>query len=83
MPSDPPKPPLSGMTKVFGERVRARRLELGLSQEKLAEGSSLHWSFIGRVERGQANLTLRNIVRLAEVLEVDPGALVSGLRSSE
>lgn len=83
MPSDTPKPPLSEMTKVFGERVRARRSELGLSQERLAEGSSLHWSFIGRIERGQANLTLRNIVRLAEVLEVDPSALVSGLRSSE
>lgn len=65
----------------FGRRVRTRRHELGLSQEGLAEGTALHWSFIGRIERGQANLTLRNILRLAEVLDVDPADLVRGLRS--
>lgn len=68
---------------MLGERVRERRQELGLSQERLAEGTALHWSFIGRIERGQANLTLRNILRLAEVLDVDPGVLVEGLRSDE
>ncbi len=81
VPSDPPKPPVSQAAGVFGERVRERRLQLGLSQERLAEGSALHWSFIGRIERGQANLTLRNILRLAEALGMDPGELVSGLRS--
>lgn len=66
---------------MLGERLRDRRHELGLSQERLAEGTSLHWSFIGRIERGRANLTRRNILRLAEALGVDPGDLVTGLRS--
>ncbi|THV16186.1 helix-turn-helix transcriptional regulator [Nocardioides caeni] len=68
---------------MLGERVRERRHELGLSQERLAEGTALHWSFIGRIERGQANLTLRNILRLAAALDVDPGVLVTGLRSDD
>ncbi|AVM62797.1 helix-turn-helix transcriptional regulator [Actinomyces sp. HMT897] len=60
--------------------MRARRRELGLSQEALAEGSELHWTFIGQVERGQRNLSLHNILRVARVLDVDPGELVRGLR---
>ena len=75
-----PKPPVSHAARLFGERVRQRRRELGLSQEGLAEGTSLHWSFIGRIERGQANLTLHNIVRVAAVLSIDPGDLVRGLK---
>lgn len=81
MPAESPKPPASDAAKVLGERVRERRHALGLSQEGLAEGTALHWSFVGRIERGQANLTLRNILRLAEVLGVDPGELVTGLKS--
>jgi len=76
-----PKPALSEAARVFGERVRVRRQELGLSQEGLAEGTSLHWSFIGRIERGQANITFRNMLRLVDVLGIDPGDLVRGLRS--
>ena len=60
--------------------MRARRRELGLSQEALAEGSELHWTFFGQVERGQRNLSLHNILRVARVLDVDPGELVRGLR---
>ncbi len=60
--------------------MRARRRELGLSQEALAEGSELHWTFIGQVERGQRDLSLHNILRVARVLDVDPGELVRGLR---
>jgi len=67
--------------RILGQRVRERRHELDLSQERLAEGTSLHWSFVGRIERGQANLTLRNIVLLAEALDIDPADLVRGLRS--
>jgi transcriptional regulator with XRE-family HTH domain len=77
------KPPLSDATREFGERVRARRHQLGKSQEQLAQESSLHWSYLGQVERGQRNPTLHNILKLAEVLGVDPGDLVRGLRSPD
>jgi len=68
------KPPLSPATGEFGRRVRARREQLGLSQEKLAERTTLHWSYIGQVERGQRNLSLH-----AHALDTDAGGLVSGL----
>ena len=77
------KEPISDATRQFGERVRARRLELGKSQEELAKESSLHWSYLGQVERGQRNVTLHNILKLAEVLGVDPGELVRGLRAPQ
>lgn len=64
---------------IVGERVRALRLELGVSQETLAELAGLHWTFIGQIERGLRNLTLHNLVRLSEALGVDPGELVAGL----
>jgi transcriptional regulator with XRE-family HTH domain len=63
--------------------VRARREELGKSQERLAHDSGLHWSYVGQVERGRRNLTLHSILKIAEVLKVDPAELVRGLRSPE
>ena len=74
------KQPISDAARIFGERVRTRRLELGKSQEKLAADSGLHWTFVGQVERGQRNLSLHNILKLAELLEIDPAELVRGLR---
>ncbi|MFL6162718.1 MAG: helix-turn-helix domain-containing protein [Jatrophihabitantaceae bacterium] len=77
MPSPPE--PLSAATAEFGRRVRQERQERGLSQEQLAARASLHWTFVGQVERGRRNLTLHNIVKLAAALDVDAGELVSGL----
>jgi transcriptional regulator with XRE-family HTH domain len=76
--SSPPAP-LSDATAEFGRRVRARRNELGLSQEALADVARLHWTFVGQVERGRRNLTLHNILKLAAALQVDPGELVHGI----
>lgn len=75
------KPPISDAAAIFGERVRTRRHELGQSQEQFAVACGLHWTFVGQVERGQRNLTLHNILKLAEALGVDPGELVQGLRA--
>lgn len=77
------KAPLSAATAEFGRRVRERRQELGLSQEGLAHEAGLHWTFVGQVERGQRNLTLHNIVKLARGLAVDPSVLVSRLTLSD
>jgi transcriptional regulator with XRE-family HTH domain len=74
--------PLSPATKTFGERVRARRNELEKSQEQLADDCGLHWTFVGQVERGRRNVSLHNILKLAEGLEIDPGELVRGLNAS-
>ena len=65
--------------EAFGERVRSLRTEIGLSQEKLAETTGLHMSYISSIERGRRNVSLLNIIRLAEALAVDPSALVASL----
>ena len=59
--------------------MRAKREELGLSQEALADTCELHWTYIGQVERGQRNISLHNIIRIAEAVRVDPSELVEGL----
>lgn len=83
MPDPTPKPPLSEATGEFGRRVKERRHHLGLSQEALAHDSELHWSYLGQVERGQVNPTLHNILKIAEVLDVDPGELIHGITSQK
>jgi transcriptional regulator with XRE-family HTH domain len=71
--------PLSPATQQLGERIKARRNALGLSQEALAHQSSIHWTFLGQVERGQRNLSLHNLLKIAAGLGVDPAELVRGL----
>lgn len=61
---------------LFGKRVRELRIERGLSQERLAELSELHRNYIGSVERGERNIGLLNIVRLAHALRLKPTDLV-------
>jgi transcriptional regulator with XRE-family HTH domain len=53
------------------------------SQEQLARDTGIHWSYIGRVERGENNLALTNLLRIAAALGVDPGDLVRGLTPPE
>jgi transcriptional regulator with XRE-family HTH domain len=75
--------PISGAAQTFGERVRARRHELGKSQEELADDCGLHWTFVGQVERGRRNVSLHNILKLAGGLKIDPAELVRGLKAPD
>lgn len=60
----------------FGQRIRELRLKRDLSQENLAEVAGLHRTYVGSVERGERNVSLDNIVRLAAALEVPPADLL-------
>lgn len=63
----------------FGEKVREERLNQKLSQEALAEKADLHRTYIGMIERGEKNITLANIVKIAEALKVAPSLLLKDL----
>lgn len=54
----------------FGSRVRELRRRQGLSQEDLADKCGLHRTYVGGIERGERNPSLRNIGRLADALGV-------------
>lgn len=54
----------------FGARVREMRVAAGMSQEDLAERTSLHRTYIGSVERGERNLAIGNCYALADALNV-------------
>lgn len=65
--------------KKLGDHLRERRLALGLSQEELAERADLHRTYVGSVERGERNVSLENIVRLADALELKASDLLKGV----
>ena len=63
----------------FGRKIRQQRQACGLSQEELAERCGLHRTYIGGIERGERNLALLNILKLAAALKVPPSQLMEGL----
>jgi transcriptional regulator with XRE-family HTH domain len=60
----------------LGARLRTLRVAAGMTQEQLASAGGLHWTYVGQIERGQRNLTYKNIVRLANGLGITASELV-------
>ncbi len=63
----------------FGSAIRVRREELGISQELLAEFAGLHRTYIGSIERGERNVSLRNIIKICSALKIKPSDLMKAL----
>ena len=63
--------------KQFGKRLRELRLARGLSQEKLAFKSGMHRTYLGSIERGERNPSLKNIAAVAKALNVSLAQLFS------
>jgi transcriptional regulator with XRE-family HTH domain len=67
------------LQRILGQNLRAYRKARGLSQEAFADVLGVHRTYVGGLERGERNLTLRSVERIAARIELEPLAL---LRSS-
>lgn len=61
----------------FGQAVRKCRVELGYSQEVLAEKADLHRTYVADIERGKRNVSLRNIEKIAMALNITMSQLMT------
>lgn len=59
------------LLKEFGLKVQQRRKELSILQEELAYRAGVHRTYIGMIERAERNITLSNLKRLADALQVE------------
>ena len=71
-----PRQNRADILKQFGETLRGYRQQAGMSQEKLAETAGLDRTYVGGAERGERNVSLVNIARLANALGIRPSQLL-------
>jgi len=62
--------------KTIGANIKHYRVIIGLSQEKLAELAGLHRTYVGAVERGERNISVKNIAKIATALGIEPYQLM-------
>jgi len=67
---------MDDLKHIIGQNIRFYRKKAGLSQEKLAEATGLHRTFIGGVERGDHNVSVVNITKIADLLGIEPFVLL-------
>ncbi|MCP4607161.1 MAG: helix-turn-helix transcriptional regulator [Planctomycetes bacterium] len=67
---------MSEINKEVGLNIRKIREDKGLSQEKLAALADLHRTYIGQIERGEKNVSLESLEKIAKALDVDIRVLV-------
>ena len=74
---------MSDIAKVLGQRIRNYRNTKGLSQEKLAELSGCHPTYIGQLERGEKNATIESIEKISSALNVSLSKLFENIGPQE
>lgn len=74
---------MSEIAKSVGQRIRNYRNQLGLSQEKLAELSGCHPTYIGQIERGEKNATLESIEKISSALNIPLSKLFEKIGTAE
>lgn len=60
----------------IGQRIRGKRKEKGISQEKLALICNIDRSYLGRIERGEVNITILKLYEISTILETSPKELL-------
>lgn len=66
---------------VFSANVRRLRHDAGLTQEELAERAGVHRTYVGMLERSEKNVTLYNVERFADALQVEASVLLEDFKS--
>lgn len=74
------KAKLRKLRKEFGIRVRSLRKERGYSQEEFAYECELHRTYMGDIERGERNISIDNIYKIALTLDISISELFNGLK---
>ncbi|MFJ3370600.1 helix-turn-helix domain-containing protein [Pseudomonas sp. NPDC086251] len=64
------------LAKALGEKIRVKRKAKGLSQDALALSCKVDRSYMGRIERGEVNITVEKLYRIANTLECEPKSLL-------
>lgn len=77
MPRVSSKTDKDGQLALLGAAVRARRKAALLSQEALADRAEIDRSHMGKIERGERNVTLLNVLRIAQALDCKPSELMA------
>jgi len=63
--------------KWLGDIIRVKRKEMGYSQESFASFCGVHRTYMGAVERGERNISLLNVIRIASALKIKPSELLA------
>jgi len=71
--------PKQDILQAFGDRIRELRKEAGWSQEELADEAELDRTYVGGIERGERNLALRNILKIAQTFGLTMSELLDGV----
>lgn len=66
-----------GDLAAIGDAIRLRRLKREISQEALADASGIDRSHMGKIERGERNVTFLNLLKIANALEVRPSTILA------
>ena len=67
---------MSSLARILGKNIRETRKAKGFSQENLALQAKIDRSYMGRIERGEANITVDLLYKLSEVIKVNPHDLL-------
>ena len=70
----------NSIQKQLGKKVRDLRTAKGYSQESFAHDCDLHRTYIGCIERGEKNVTINNITKIAKVLKINLSSLFEGIK---
>ena len=74
---------MTSLIKIFANNLRHYRKLAGMSQEALAERAGLHRTYIGSIERGERNISLKNVEKIALALNISPTELLTERHTDE